>query len=134
MLSFGRAPGVVQFEALIAVASFAVHATLGGLLLRRLTDVAHDGDGCPGGLAIPLHNALQGEVAEEHADAALTKVDVMLAAGARDGGDPGSHGPSAPSWGGNGAWRRARDKCEKMACNEDSQPSIIQFPILRPYS
>ncbi len=99
MLSFGCAPGVVQLEALIAVASLAVHTALGGLLqLRRLTDVAHDRDGGAGRLAVALDDALQCEVAEQHADAALTEVDVVLAARARDGGDPRGHRPSAPPW------------------------------------
>lgn len=92
MLSFGRAPRVVQLEALVTVASLAVHAALGRLLLLwRLADVAHDGDSGAGRLAVALNNALQGEVAEQHADATLSEVDVVLAAGARDGGDPGGH-------------------------------------------
>lgn len=109
MLSLGCAPGVVQLEALVTVARLAVHAALCGLLLlRRLTDVAHDGDGCAGGLPVALHDALQGEVTEQHADAALTEVDVVLAARAWDGGDPGSHRTSAPPRGRDGAWRRRR--------------------------
>lgn len=92
MLSFGCSPGVMQLEALVAVASLAVHAALRGLLLLcRLADVTHDCDGGPGGLAIALDNALKGEVTEQHANATLTKVDVVLAAGAWDGGDPGGH-------------------------------------------
>lgn len=97
MLSFGRTPRVVQFEALIAVAGLAVHAALCGLLLlRRFADVAHDGDRGASGLSVPLHDALQGEVAEQHADAALAQIDVMLAAWTRDGGDLGSHRAPAP--------------------------------------
>ena len=97
MLSFGRAPGVVQLEAFVTVAGLAVHAALSGLLLlRRLADVTHDCDGRAGRLPVALDDALQGEVTEQHADAALAKVDVMLTAGARDGGDPGSHRASAP--------------------------------------
>lgn len=108
MLSLGCAPGVVQLEALVTVAGLAVHAALGGLLLLwRLADVAHDGNGSAGGLTVALHNALQREVTEQHADAALAKVDVVLAAGAWDGGDTGSHRPSAPARGRDGAWRRA---------------------------
>lgn len=99
MLSFWCPPGVVQFEALVTVARLAVHAALRGLLRWRLANVTHDGDGCAGGLAVALDDALQGEVTEQHADAALAEVDVMLAAGARDGGDPGSHRPSAPTRG-----------------------------------
>lgn len=100
MLGFGRAPRMVHLEALVAVASLAVHAALCGfLLLRRFADVAHDGDGGAGGLPVALDDALQGEVAEQHADAALAEVDVVLAAWARDGGDPGSHGPPAPPGG-----------------------------------
>lgn len=106
MLSFGSAPGVVQLEALIAVASLAVHTALCSLLLlRRLTDVTHDCDGGPGSLAVALNYALQSEVTEQHADAALAKVYVMLAAWAWDGGDPGSHRPSAPPRGRDRAWR-----------------------------
>lgn len=97
MLSFGCAPGMVQLEALVAVAGLAVHAALCGLLLlRRLADVAHDCDGRAGRLAVALDDALQGEVTEQHTDAALAEVDVVLTAGARDGGDPGSHRASAP--------------------------------------
>lgn len=100
MLGLGRAPWVVHLEALVAVAGFAVHAALGGLLLlQRLADVAHDGDGSAGRLPVALHDALQSEVAEEHADAALAQVDVVLAARARDGGDPRGHGSSAPARG-----------------------------------
>lgn len=59
MLSLWRAPGVVHLEALVTVARLAVHAALGGLLLlRRLADVAHDGDGRAGRLAVALHDAL----------------------------------------------------------------------------
>lgn len=109
MLSFGCAPGVVQLEALVAEASLAVHAALCSLLqLWRLTDVTHDGDGCAGGLAVALDDVLQGEVAEQHADAALAEVDVVLASRARDGGDPQSHRTSAPPRGRDGAWRRAK--------------------------
>lgn len=117
MLSFGCAPGVVQLEALVAVAGLAVHTALGGLLqLRRLTDVAHDCDGGASGLAVALDDALQGEVAEQHADATLAEVNVVMAAWAWDGGDPGSHRPSAPPWGRDGAWRRAKeDKLEKAS-------------------
>lgn len=110
MLSFGCAPGVVQLEALVTVTGLAVHAALRSLLqLWRLTDVTHDRNGCAGSLAVALHDALQGEVAEQHTDAAFTEVDVMLAAWAWDGGDPGSHRPSAPPWGRDGAWRRAKE-------------------------
>jgi len=109
VLRFGRAPGMVQLEALVTVAGLAVHAALRSLLLQwRLTGVTHDGDGCPGGLAVALDDVLQGEVTEQHADAALTEVDVMLAARAWDGGDPGSHGASPPPRGRDGAWRRAK--------------------------
>lgn len=91
---------MVQLETLVAVARLAVHAALRGFLLqRRLADVAHDGDGRASRLSVALDNVLQGEVAEQHADAALAEVDVVLAAGARNGGDPGSHGASAPPWG-----------------------------------
>ncbi len=108
MLSFGCPPGVVQLEALIAVAGLAVHAALCGLLqLWRLADVAHDCDGCAGGLAVALDNALQGEVTEQHADAALAEVNVVLAAGAWNGSDARGHRPSAPPRGRDGAWRGA---------------------------
>lgn len=97
VLGFGCAPGVVQLEALVAVARLAVHAALCGLLqLWRFADVAHDGDGCAGSLPIALDDALQGEVSEQHADAALAQIYVVLAARAWDGGDPGSHRASAP--------------------------------------
>lgn len=108
MLSFGRTPRVVQLEALVTVASLAVHAALGRLLLLwRLADVAHDGDSGAGRLAVAFDDALQGEVAEQHADAALPQVNVVLAAGARDGGDPGGHRPSAPARGRDRAWGTA---------------------------
>lgn len=111
MLSFGCAPGVVQLEALIAVASLAVHTALCSLLLLwRLTDVTHDCDGRTRSLAVALDDVLQGEVTKQHADAALTEVDVMLAAGAWDGGDPRSHRPSAPPRGRDGAWRRVKEE------------------------
>lgn len=110
VLRLGRAPWVVQLEALVAVAGLAVHAALGGLLLlRRLADVAHDGDGGAGRLPVALHDALQGEVAEQHADAALAQVDVVLAARARDGGDPRGHRASAPARGRDGAWKGAEE-------------------------
>lgn len=105
MLRFGRAPRVMQLETLVAVAGLAVHAALGGLLLlRRLADVAHDGDGSSRRLPVALHDALQGEIAEQHANAALAKVDVVLAARARDGGDPRGHRASAPARGRDGTW------------------------------
>lgn len=97
MLSFGCAPGMVQLEALVAVAGLAVHTALSSLLLLwRLTDVTHDRDGCSGRLAVALDDAFQSEVAEQHTDATLTEVYVMLAARAWDSGDPGSHRPPAP--------------------------------------
>lgn len=105
VLGLGRAPGVVQLEALVAVASPAVHAALGGLLLWRLADVAHDCHGGARGLAVALHDALQGEVAKQHADAAFAQVDVVPAAGAGNGGDPRGHRAPAPPWGGDGAWQ-----------------------------
>lgn len=105
MLGFGCAPGVVELEALVAVASPAVHAALGGLLLWRLADVAHDRHGGASRLAVALHDALQGEVPKQHADAAFAEVDVVLAAGARNGGDPRGHRPPAPPWGGDGTWK-----------------------------
>lgn len=116
VLSFGCAPWVVQLEALVTEAGLAVHAALCSLLLRRLTDVARDGDGRAGGLAVALDDVLQGEVAEQHADAALAEVDVVLAARARDGGYPWSHGASTPPGGRHGAWRRAeRSASEKRS-------------------
>lgn len=104
VLGFGCAPGVVQLEALVAVARPAVHAALRGLLLGGLADVAHDGDGGASGLAVALDDALQGEVPKQHADAAFAQVDVVLAAGARNGGDPRGHRSPAPPWGGDGTW------------------------------
>lgn len=87
VLGFRCTPRVVHLEALIAVAGLAVHAALGGLLHRWLARAAHDGDGCAGRLPVALHDALQREVAEEHADAALAQINVVLAARAREGGD-----------------------------------------------
>lgn len=105
VLGLGRAPGVVQLEALVAVAGPAVHAALGGLLLLRgLAHVANDCHGGASGLTVALHDALQREVPEQHADAAFAEVNVVLAAGARDGGDPRGHRPPAPPWGGDGTW------------------------------
>lgn len=98
VLGFGCAPGVVQLEALVAVTGLAVHAALGGLLQRgRLANVAHDGDGGSRRLPVALHDALQREVAEEHANAPLAEVDVVLATGTREGGDAGSDGGPPPS-------------------------------------
>lgn len=74
----------------------------------RFTDVTHDCNGRAGSLPVTLDDALQGEVTEQHADAALSQVDVMLAARARDGGDPGSHRPSAPARGWDRTWRKAK--------------------------
>lgn len=129
VLSFGRAPGVVQLEALVAVAGLAVHAALRGLLLLwRLTDVAHDCDSCPGSLAVALDDAFQSEVAKQHADAALAEVYVVLAAWARDGGDPGSHGASAPPRGRDGAWGRGEEASENRARGSRSlgSPSLVR--------
>lgn len=106
MLGFWSAPGVVQLEALVTVASLAVHAALRRLLLvGRFADVAHDCDGRAGSLSVAFDDVLQGEVAEQHADAAFAEVDVMLAARARDGGDPGSDGTSSPARRRDGTWR-----------------------------
>lgn len=125
VLGFGRAPGVVQLEALVAVAGPAVHAALGGLLLLGgLADVAHDRDGGAGRLAVALHDALQGEVPEQHADAAFAQVDVVLAAGAGDGGDPRGHRPPAPPWGGDGTWwedgREVIDRTDRRGATDFS--------------
>lgn len=92
VLSPGRSPRVVQLEAFVAVACLAVHAAFGGLLhSRRLAYVAHDGDGGTGRLPVALYDALQCEVAEEHADAPLTQLYVALAAWAWEAGDAGGH-------------------------------------------
>lgn len=99
MLSFGCSPRMVQLEALVAITSLAVHAALCGLLRWRLADVTHDGHSSAGSLAVALNNALQGEVTEQHADAALAKVDIVLTARAVDGGDARGHGPFAPTRG-----------------------------------
>jgi len=100
MLGFGCAPGVMQLEALITVAGLAVHAALCSLLLLwRFTDVTHDCDGCSGSLSVTLNDALQCEVAKQHADAALAQVDVMPTAWAGDGGHSRSNGTSAPARG-----------------------------------
>lgn len=108
MLGFRCAPGVVEFEAFVTVASLAVHAALGSLLLlRRLTDVTHDGNGCTGRLTVALHYALQSKVAKQHTDSTFTKVDIMLAAGACDRGDTWGHRSSAPARGWDGAWGRS---------------------------
>lgn len=109
VLSFGSAPGMVQFEALVAIASLAVHAALCCLLLVwRFADVAHYCNGSAGGLPVALNDALQGEVAEQHTDATLTQVNVVLATRAWDGRDPGSHRPSTPARGWDGTWRNAK--------------------------
>lgn len=90
MLGPGRPPWVVQLKALIAVACLAVHAALGGLLhSRRLAHIAHDGHSSTGRLSVALHNALQREVAEKHADASLTQFDVALTAWAWEACDAG---------------------------------------------
>lgn len=127
VLGFGGAPGVVQLEALVAVAGPAVHAALGGLLLLGgLADIAHDGDGGAGRLAVALHDALQGEVPKQHADAALAQVDVVLAAGAGNGGDPRGHRPPAPPWGGDGAWwEDGREVMDRMDSRGAADLSIL---------
>ena len=115
VLGLGGPPGVVQLEALVAVASLAVHAALGGLLRRqrRLAHVAHDGHGGARRLPVALHDVLQREVAEEHADAPLAQLDVVLAARAGDGRDAGGHRVPPPAgrrdgtWGGRGGGKRA---------------------------
>lgn len=110
VLSFWCPPWVVQLEALVAVAGLTVHAALCSLLLLGgLTDVTHDGDSRSGRLAVALNDALQGEVTKQHADSALTEVNVVLTAWAWDGGDSGSHRASAPPWGRDGAWNRAKN-------------------------
>lgn len=137
VLGFGCAPGVVQLETLVTVARLAVHAALCCLLLWRLADVAHDGDGCAGSLPVALHDALQGEVSEQHADAAFAQIYVMLAAWARDGGDPGSHRSSAPSRRGDWTWRRATraehwNECQEYRVTASGHPfsSLAWGPIL----
>lgn len=90
MLGPRRPPWVVQLEALVAVAGLAVHAALGGLLHSRwLAQVAHDSDCGTGRLPVALHNALQREVAEEHADTPLAQLYVTLATWAWEAGDAG---------------------------------------------
>lgn len=90
VLGPGRPPWVVHLEALVAVARLAVHAALGGFLYGGwLAHVAHDGHGRAGRLPVALHNALQREVAEEHADAPLAQLYVALATWAREAGDAG---------------------------------------------
>lgn len=90
VLGPGRPPWVVQLEALVAVACLAVHAALGGLLHSRwLAHIAHDGDSGTGRLPVALHNSLQCEVAEEHADAPLAQLYVTLATWAWEAGDAG---------------------------------------------
>lgn len=111
VLSFRCAPGMVHLETLITVAGLAVHTALSSfLMLRRLADITHDGDGRTCRLAVALDYVLQGEVPEEHTDATLAEVDVVLAAGARDGGYSGGHRPSPPSRGRDGAWRGAKEE------------------------
>lgn len=97
VLGFGRPPGVGQLEALVAVAGPAVHAALGGLVGRRLTRTTHDGHGRAGRLTVALHDTLQREVPEEHADPALPEVDVMLTPGTRERGDAGSDRGAPPT-------------------------------------
>lgn len=126
VLGFGRAPGVVQLEALVAVARPAVHAALGGLLLWRLAHAAHDGHGGASRLAVALHDALQGEVPKQHADAAFAQVDVVLAARARNGGDPRGHRPSAPSLGGDGTWREGGGQVSDHTCEGIDGPPLSQ--------
>lgn len=101
VLGPGCPPRVVQLEALIAVARLAVHAALGGLLhSRRLAQVAHDGDSGTGRLPVALHNALQREVSEEHADAPLAQLYVTLATWAWEAGDTGGDRGAPPAGGG----------------------------------
>lgn len=88
MLGPGCPPWMVQLKALVAIARLAVHAALGGLLHSRwLAHIAHDGHSSTGRLSVALYNTLQGEVAEEHADAPLTQFYVTLTAWAWEAGD-----------------------------------------------
>lgn len=73
MLGFLGAPGVVELEALIAEAGLALCAALGGLQLRGLAELAHDGRADVDGLPVALHHPLQGQVAEEAAQTPLPR-------------------------------------------------------------
>lgn len=97
MLSFHRTPGVVNFEALVAVARTTVHATLRGLLGWWFTEVTHDGCGRPGCLPVPLDNSFQSEIAKQTIDSSFSKIHIMLTAGARKSGCPRGQGTALPA-------------------------------------
>lgn len=84
MLRLLSAPGVVELEALVAKAGFALGATFGGLQLRRLAELAHDGRADVDGVAIALHHPFQRQVPEQAAQPPLAQVHVPLAGGARE--------------------------------------------------
>lgn len=79
MLCLLGAPRVVELEALIAEAGFALSAPLGGLQLWRLAELAHDGSANVDGMAVALYDTLQRQVAEEAAQTSFAQVNVSLA-------------------------------------------------------
>lgn len=81
MLGFLGPPGVVELEAFVAEAGPTLGAALAGLLLGRLTELAHDGGADVHRLPVTLHHSLQGQVSEKVAQAPLAQVHVMLTGG-----------------------------------------------------
>ena len=88
MLRFYSAPRMVNFEAFIAVACTAVHATFCGFLRWWLTKVTHNGCGCPGCLPISFNNSFQSEISKQTIDSPLSKIHIMLTARTRKSGCP----------------------------------------------
>lgn len=80
MLGFHSSPRMINFEALIAVACTTVQATFGGFLRRWLTNVTHDGCGCPSCLTVSLHNSFQSEISKQTIDSSFSKIHIMLTA------------------------------------------------------
>lgn len=78
------APGVVEFEALVAEAGPALGAALAGLLLGGFAELAHDGRADVDRLPVALHHPLQGQVPEQVAQPPLPEVHVVLAGRARE--------------------------------------------------
>ena len=79
---------MVNFEAFIAVACTAVHATFCGFLRWWLTKVTHNGCGCPGCLPISFNNSFQSEISKQTIDSPLSKIHIMLTARTRKSGCP----------------------------------------------
>lgn len=86
MLGFYSAPGMINFEAFIAVACTTIHAALCRFLGWRFTKVTHNGCGCPSGLPVSLDNRFQSEISKQTTDSSLSKIHIMFTARTRERG------------------------------------------------